>query len=67
MRRLRLNPDYPYALGGVCAICKEKGNLALAIAYFNRAVGLDPKFAVGFLQRGNAYKDKGSMTVRSRL
>jgi len=45
-------------------VCAEKGDYDRAIAEFDQAIRLDPKNALAYSARGNAWDNKRSMTER---
>jgi tetratricopeptide (TPR) repeat protein len=58
---LKLNPDDAEAYWGLAQLLSQQGKTAAAVAYWNRAVTLDPQKAnaEGYLNLGNALLEQG--------
>ena len=43
------------------AVYKAKGDFALALADYNKAIELDPLYSDAYRERGSLYEDKGDL------
>lgn len=56
---MSLIPNEPNALHTRAWIHLQRGELDLALADFDKAIGLDPELAGAYADRGRAYEQKG--------